>query len=142
MDDVDTTDVDKPVSVHVLRNDDFGGSIADELTLRVVDAATHGTTRINGENIRYEPDGGFVGVEVFAYEICSIDGDCDQATVLVAVTPSDEEDAAAPPPPAEDAAAPPPPALESAVLRTAPSPNVPADQPLSAGARAADGTLG
>ncbi len=85
-DDVATTRQNKTVSVHVLQNDDFGGSDPDVATLTLVAGPKLGTTKVAGENITYTPGPDVTGTDSFVYSICSLAGSCDQATVVVTVT--------------------------------------------------------
>ena len=85
-DDVATTRSNKTVSVHVLRNDDFGGSDPAVATLALVAGPTLGTTKVAGENIAYTSAPDVTGTDSFVYSICSLAGSCDQATVVVTIT--------------------------------------------------------
>ena len=38
----------------------------------------------------YTPEAGWSGIDSFTYEICDVDGDCDEATVTITVTSVDE----------------------------------------------------
>lgn len=87
VDDAVTTRVNHTVNVHVLENDDFADSSEDRATFSVVADPRHGTATIVGRNIRYEPDADYVGADSFTYEICSVAGACDRASVQVTVTP-------------------------------------------------------
>jgi hypothetical protein len=85
-DDVATTRSNRIVNVHVLQNDDFGGSDPDVATLAVVSGPALGTTRVAGENIVYTAGQDVTGFDSFVYSICSVTGSCDQATVVVTIT--------------------------------------------------------
>jgi hypothetical protein len=77
---------DKSVSIHVLQNDTFGGSSADNSTLAVVTDPLHGSATVSGADIVYRSDHNYRGLDFFTYSICSLSGSCDQATVYVVVT--------------------------------------------------------
>ena len=38
----------------------------------------------------YTPDANFNGTDVFTYQICDVDGDCESATVTITITPADD----------------------------------------------------
>jgi hypothetical protein len=75
----------KTVSIHVLQNDDFGGSFANLATLQVVAAPSHGSVTVSGENLVFKPIDGYRGPDSMSYSICSLSGSCDQATVTITV---------------------------------------------------------
>jgi HD domain len=76
----------RTVSIHVLQNDNFGGSTANLSTLSVVASPARGIVSISGSNIVYDPQHGYRGPDSFKYSICSLAGSCAQATVLVTIT--------------------------------------------------------
>jgi len=47
----------------------------------------HGTVKVAGQNLLYDPADGFVGTDTMRYQVCSTLGVCDQATVTVTVRP-------------------------------------------------------
>lgn len=70
--------------VAVLANDDFGSSSADAASLTITDAPDRGTASVVGDSIYYTP--GVLqtgGTDSLVYEICSLAGSCDQATVVL-----------------------------------------------------------
>jgi hypothetical protein len=77
----------KSVSIHVLQNDDFGSSSANLSSLTVVTGPAHGSVTVTGQNLLYIPAAGYLGTDSMSYSICSQSGSCDQATVLVTITP-------------------------------------------------------
>lgn len=83
-DDTASTRPDAGVIVKATAND-LGD--LDQSTLEVVSGPEHGTaSNVGGSgNLRYEPDPGFTGVDVFTYRICDVAGVCDTATVTVTV---------------------------------------------------------
>jgi len=86
VDDVDTTDVDTPISIDVAANDvDPDG---DSLTVTdvTVAPASGGTAVIEPDGtISYTPGPGFTGLDTFTYEVCDPSGSCDTAEVTVDV---------------------------------------------------------
>jgi hypothetical protein len=86
VDDSAPTRANQKVSVHVLDNDDFGGTDIDIATLTITIDPTHGNVKVAGENLLYEPAPGFVGIDTMTYQVCSVTGVCDLATVTVTVT--------------------------------------------------------
>ena len=87
VDDLDTTPLDTPVVVDVLINDfDIDGTI-DPTSVTVLFGPGQGGTSVNpvtGE-VTYTPNPGFTGVDLFVYEVCDDDGDCDTANVTITV---------------------------------------------------------
>ncbi len=86
-DDEAATPTDTPVVLNVLAND----SDADDDPLTVNDIPTqptNGDVVINPDGtVTYTPDPGFVGIDVFEYEVCDDAGACDIVTVVVEVGP-------------------------------------------------------
>lgn len=76
----------RSVTIHVLQNDDFGGSVPNVSTLAVVAPPAHGSATVSGQNIIYRPGDGYRGPDSFRYSICSQEGSCGQATVFISVT--------------------------------------------------------
>ena len=85
VDDRAGVDHNKTVSIHVLQNDDFGGSDPNLSSLAVVVAPSHGSLTVSGENLVYKPHHDYRGTDSMSYSICSQSGSCDQATVVVTV---------------------------------------------------------
>lgn len=77
-----TTTVSTPVAVPVMENDsvNVGG-----ITLTTVPVVNGGTATVEGNNILFTPDPGFVGLTDLNYVICSDFGACDLGTVSVSV---------------------------------------------------------
>jgi hypothetical protein len=84
-DDAISVAIGTPVDVNVLGNDsDVDG---DPLSLSVVSDPPHGAATINGTQITYVPDSGFVGTDTFTYTVT--DGaNTDTAQVSVNVRPA------------------------------------------------------
>jgi hypothetical protein len=84
-DDMAMTDEDVPVSISVLSNDtDVDG---DPLIISSVTQPANGTATNNGNNVTYTPNGGFTGMDNFAYTVSDPFGGSDMATVTVTVNP-------------------------------------------------------
>jgi hypothetical protein len=90
------TDEDTPVNILVLTNDDFGGDGPSTGTITVTVPATNGTATVNDggtpndptdDTVDYTPNADFNGTDMFTYEICDADGDCDQAVATIVVAP-------------------------------------------------------
>jgi CubicO group peptidase (beta-lactamase class C family) len=76
------------VGVDVLANDRGGAAGLAPATLTISRAATHGTTEVVGDRIRYRSEGGFTGHDTFGYLVCTNDRRrCVEATVTVNVLP-------------------------------------------------------
>ena len=93
-DDTATTDENTPVNIDVLLNDDFGIDGPNNGAISILVPAGNGTAVVNNngtptdptdDTIDYTPDSGFSGTDVFTYQICDSDGDCDDATVTVTI---------------------------------------------------------
>ena len=77
-----------PVLVDVPFNDtDLDGDL-DPISVSIVSGPGDGTLVVNPVTgvIEYTSDPGFVGTDTFAYEICDLAGNCDEATVTITVT--------------------------------------------------------
>jgi hypothetical protein len=84
-DDSAMTTAGVPVSIDVLAND--SDPDGDALELAAVAPAGNGTTSIIGGQVRYEPNPGFVGTDVFAYTVRDPQGAEATASVTVTVGP-------------------------------------------------------
>ena len=86
-DDVVETPEDTGVLVVVLAND----SDSDSATLdvrRITSPPTHGTAELQADDsVLYTPAANFTGSDALTYEVCDSQGQCDEAVVLVTVTP-------------------------------------------------------
>ena len=83
LDDFAVTDLDTPVTVDVLLNDDDPD--ADPLDLAAVADPANGTAAIVAGQVAYTPDAGFSGLDVFTYEVADGRGGTDIASVLLRV---------------------------------------------------------
>lgn len=79
--------VDAPVVIQVLANDVPGTAPLDPSSLTVTAGPSNGSadTSAGDGTVAYTPTAGFVGDDVFAYQICDTSGRCDSASVSVAV---------------------------------------------------------
>ena len=83
--DTATTAVDTAVIEDVLANDSDPDT-TDTLSVSAVTQATSGTVVDNGDGtVTYTPDGGFIGLDSFTYDISDGNGGGDTATVSVTV---------------------------------------------------------
>jgi LPXTG-site transpeptidase (sortase) family protein len=94
-----TTDQDSPVTIDVTGNDDFGGDGPSTGTITLptggngLDQPDHGSLQLvdgsdtdpSNDRITYLPASGYYGTDTFEYQICDSNGDCDVATVTIAV---------------------------------------------------------
>ncbi|HRX30584.1 MAG TPA: Ig-like domain-containing protein, partial [Tenuifilaceae bacterium] len=78
------TSLDTPVTVDVLLNDT---GLDDGLaSMSITTLPVNGSATVNADNtITYTPNAGYYGTEIFGYQICDTDGDCDAANVIVTV---------------------------------------------------------
>ncbi|TXB59418.1 Ig-like domain-containing protein, partial [Phaeodactylibacter luteus] len=90
-------DVTSPLNI--LANDDYGndGPATNGTALSIVGMPGNGTVVINDNGsanplddfIQYTPNAGYLGADAFTYQICDVDGDCDQASVALTVAMPD-----------------------------------------------------
>ncbi len=78
--DAETTDVDQPVTIDVLSNDDADATLTGVLT----QPANGSVSIVNGQ-IVYTPDAGFVGVDTFTYQVTDPNGNLATTTVTVTI---------------------------------------------------------
>ena len=84
-DDSATTDMDSPVTVDVLANDDLGDQPTSITAFDAV-TANGGTVVDNGDGtLTFTPAAGFVGTDTFTYTISDVDGETSTATVSISV---------------------------------------------------------
>jgi hypothetical protein len=83
VDDVATTVAGVPVTFDPTVNDtDPDG---DTLVLAVPAQPAHGTVTVDGNDVTYTPDAGYVGTDTIAYTVCDGADVCDTGSVLVTV---------------------------------------------------------
>src|SRR6187399_3745128 len=92
VDDANTTNEDTPVSGDASTNDTPSGDGGNTWTLVGVDGgATNGSVVMNPDGTyTYTPDPNYNGMDVFTYQVCDVDADCDTATVIITITPVDD----------------------------------------------------
>ena len=87
-DDVTEMTEGDPVSGTVVGNDTAGNGQSTFGLMGPNGGAANGTVTMNPDgSFTYTPNPGFVGTDVFTYQICDEDGDCDTATVTITVLP-------------------------------------------------------
>ncbi|WP_166355168.1 Ig-like domain-containing protein [Phytoactinopolyspora limicola] len=87
VDDEAATEMDTPVTIAVLDNDD--ASVADEMP-EIFSGPSNGSVVVNQDGtITYTPDAGFTGEDTFEYSV-SIDGETYTAVVTVIVVDPDD----------------------------------------------------
>ena len=90
-DDTETTEQGNCIVVDVLAND--SDADGDEIEITAIIPPANGTVAITPLGIEYCPNPGFTGTDVFTYQICDSEGNCDEATVTITVTaPECEEE--------------------------------------------------
>ena len=88
-DDSVTTPEDTPVTASVTGNDVLSGDGGNTWS-KLTDPANGDVVFNPDGSYTYTPDAGWSGTDSFTYEICDVDGDCDEATVTITVTSVDE----------------------------------------------------
>jgi gliding motility-associated-like protein len=90
-DDYDTTSFETAVLIPVLANDTDPEGNLDPTSLSIVQYPLNGSVYINYDEytISYTPAQGFVGNDIFEYQVCNLAAKCDNANVYVFVTPVD-----------------------------------------------------
>lgn len=84
-----STNLNKAVAIHILRNDLFCEGTADPSSIQIVSLPKNGTVKITGENVTYTPKEGYLGRDTFIYQVCNkgaADKSCFVAAVSVGVT--------------------------------------------------------
>ncbi|MFJ1352093.1 T9SS type B sorting domain-containing protein [Capnocytophaga canimorsus] len=90
-DDSATTEINTPVVVNILENDQNIPAIGK---VSVVSGPSQGSVQVNDggtpndpsdDTVTYTPNPGFVGVDSFVYELCDAAGNCASATVTIEV---------------------------------------------------------
>ncbi|MFM8360096.1 MAG: cadherin-like domain-containing protein, partial [Verrucomicrobiota bacterium] len=95
-DDTNSTPEDTPVSGSAQSNDtpsNDGGNVWSLVSAENGNLNGDVTMDANG-NYTYTPNANFNGTDVFTYQVCDADGDCDRATVTITVTAVDDQPAA------------------------------------------------
>jgi hypothetical protein len=84
VDDEVTTPVDTPVTIDVLGNDTYVGSVV--VSIQVF--PQYGILGLIDVGVfEYTPNTGFFGTDSFTYQLCDSAGQCDPATVTITVGP-------------------------------------------------------
>ncbi len=82
-DDYATTNMLQPVIIDILTND-YG--LGDEVTVTITTEPEKGTVEVLSDNaLQYTPGNLHVDEESFVYQVCNSSGECDEATVVVAI---------------------------------------------------------
>ncbi len=85
-----TTPVNTPVTIAVQTNDIDPSGLGLTTYLGYSNPPDNGTVALDGNNIRYTPNNGFIGLDTFNYKICNVYG-CDSALVIVDVLCADPQ---------------------------------------------------
>ena len=83
-DDYTTTPLNTPVTVNVQSNDIDPSGLGITTFIGISNPPDNGSVLLDGKNIRYTPNTGFTGQDVFNYKVCNPYG-CDSALVTVDV---------------------------------------------------------
>ena len=90
VDDVVATTVNNYIDIDILANDsDFDDGL-ENISIEIVlgEEPINGIIYLNGNNeFSYTPNENFIGTDTFIYEICDPNGACNQATVIIHITP-------------------------------------------------------
>ncbi len=96
VDDNTTTPEDTAINITVLQNDTFGTDGPSNSAIIIISGPSNGTATVNDNNtpndptddtIDYVPAPDFNGTDSFVYQIADSNGDVDNATVFITVTP-------------------------------------------------------
>jgi len=89
-DDYDTTKYEKSVRINVLANDIVSSGEIDPSTLTIVQYPVNGSAYINFDDysVSYTPEDGYLGGDVFEYQVCKVTEECDNAHVYLLVIPN------------------------------------------------------
>jgi PKD repeat protein len=88
-DDTANTDVDTPVSIDVLDNDDDLNDNIDVNSIVITTAPSNGTADVNSGEVVYTPNSGYDGTDSFQYTVADTDGAVSNiATVTINPPPS------------------------------------------------------
>jgi capsular exopolysaccharide synthesis family protein len=90
VDDAESVEFGQGTSIDVTDNDTSVDGIA---AVTVASGPANGSATVVGDEVHYQPNGGFSGTDTFTYTITEADGDSATATVTVTVAPG------GPPPP-------------------------------------------
>ena len=79
------------VQIYVLDNDEDCDDNLDNTSLTITSQPAEGTATVNADgSITYKPNITWYGTDQLIYQICDADGQCDEATVSITVTPNDD----------------------------------------------------
>ena len=83
-----STPEDAPITISVLANDlDCDDNLVNS-SLEITSDPTNGVVVVNSNGtVEYTPGTNYNGSDQFTYQICDADGQCDEATVTINVTP-------------------------------------------------------
>lgn len=88
VDDEKTMTYGENVTINVLENDEAGSSAIITSSVTITKQPTNGTVVVNSDgSVTYTPNDGWVGTDVFEYEITDENGLKDRANVTVVVDP-------------------------------------------------------
>jgi VCBS repeat-containing protein len=85
-DDSFSGDEDTVINGNVLPNDNDPDGNLDTDSVSLASSPSNGTLILNSDgSFSYTPDENFHGIDSFTYEVCDLDGLCDQATVTLTI---------------------------------------------------------
>jgi len=85
--DTATTDQGLTIDIDVIANDTHV-DVGEQLSLSAVDQPVNGTTSIVNGKVRYTPNNGFSGVDLFTYDVKDSKGNISKGTVSITVNPA------------------------------------------------------
>lgn len=95
-DDSASTNEEIAVTIDAAVNDSDPDGNLDPNTATVTVGPTNGTVVNNGDGtFNYIPNANFNGNDSFTYQICDLEGECDEATVIITVNPANDAPEAA-----------------------------------------------
>lgn len=90
IDDAGTMEYGKDITINVLENDEPGSSAIDRGSVRIISPPSNGRVTVNSDgSVTYTPDDGFLGEDIFEYEITDENGLTSTAYVRITVLPRD-----------------------------------------------------
>ena len=84
-DDTEETDYKNPILIDITQNDTDTDDGINQNSITIISNPTNGQVIIENGQIKYTPNFGFIGEDVFTYQVCDNSNDCDTAEVRVTV---------------------------------------------------------
>ncbi|KOH47098.1 hypothetical protein NC99_01410 [Sunxiuqinia dokdonensis] len=91
LDDQASLEENEDVQIYVLDNDEDCDENLENSSLTITSQPAEGTATVNADgSITYKPNIAYYGSDQLSYQICDADGQCDEATVSITITPNEE----------------------------------------------------